>query len=57
MFYHILAFFSDLILFTAGILVCLLWAGVIIFISIESWDALTGYNKKHPDIDEEEDRY
>lgn len=57
MLHHILAFFSDLILFTAGILVCLLWLAIIGAIAIESWDAIAGYNKKHPDTDEEEDLY
>lgn len=54
MFYHILAFFSDLILFTAGIVVLLLWIAVLGIIAIETWDFATGYNKKHQDEDEED---
>lgn len=54
MFYHILAFFSDLILFTAGIVVCLLWIAIIVVVAIEAWDLVTGYNKKHVEEDEEE---
>jgi hypothetical protein len=52
MLHHILAFFSDLILFTAGILVCLFWLGVIGAIAIESWDFFIGDRKKD-DIEEE----
>jgi hypothetical protein len=55
MFYHILAFFSDLILFTAGIVVCLLWLALIGAVAIEAWDLVTGYNKRNQD--EEEDLY
>lgn len=55
MLHHILAFFSDLILLTAGIVVCLFWLGLFGVIAIESWDFFTGYNKKHND--DEEDLY
>jgi hypothetical protein len=54
---HILAFFSDLILATAGIVVCLLWLALIAIIFIETWDFITGYDKKHQEDDEEEDLY
>lgn len=57
MLYHILAFFSDLILFTAGIVVCLLWLALIAVILIETWDFVTGYNKKHPEDADEEELY
>lgn len=48
----LLGFFSDLILFTAGVLVIIFWIAIIAVIVIETWDAVTGYNKK---IEEEED--
>lgn len=51
---NVLGFFSDLILITAGIIVCLMWLALIGIITIESWDFFTGYDKKK---DEEEDRY
>lgn len=54
MLHDILAFFSDLILFTAGIVVCLLWLALLGIIAIESWDFFTGWNKKHPEEDEED---
>lgn len=50
----LLAFFSDLILITAGIFVCLLWVALIGVIAIESWDFFTGYNKRHQKEDEED---
>jgi hypothetical protein len=54
---HILAFFSDLILITAGIVVCLLWLALLGIITIESWDFFTGWNKKNPEANEEEEDY
>jgi ABC-type phosphate transport system permease subunit len=48
----LLGFFSDLILFTGGIVVVLIWIAIFAVIAIESWDFFTGYNKKI----EEEDR-
>lgn len=45
----LLAFFSDMILFTAGIVVALLWVGVIMLTSVEIYDLITGNNQ-----DEEE---
>jgi hypothetical protein len=57
MFYHILAFFSDLILITAGIMVCLLWLGLLGIIAIESWDFFTGWSKRHPEVDDDEEDY
>lgn len=50
----LLAFFSDLILITAGIFVCLLWVALIGVLAIESWDFFTGYNKRHQEEDEED---
>lgn len=47
----ILAFFSDLILFTAGVAVCLLWIAIIIAVGIEIWDAF------HEQPQQEEEDY
>lgn len=38
----ILDFFSDLILFTGGLVVALLWAAIFIVVSVEIWDAIFG---------------
>lgn len=40
----ILAFFSTLILVTAGIVVCLLWLALFVAIGIEVWDGIKGNN-------------
>jgi hypothetical protein len=38
----ILSFFSNLILFTAGLVVIALWLVVIAVVAIELWDLITG---------------
>lgn len=48
----ILAFLSDLILLTAGIVVCILWLIVFMVISVEIYDLITG--KGNNDNKEEE---
>jgi hypothetical protein len=50
---NVLAFFSTLILITAGIVVCLLWFALIGAICIEIYDAITGNNGE----DQEEEDY
>lgn len=50
---HILSFFSDLILITGGIVVCLIWIALFIALGIEIWDAFHDNNEE----DEEEDYY
>lgn len=47
----ILAFFSNLILFTAGVVVCLLWIVIIAAIVVEIWDAF------HEQPQQEEEDY
>jgi hypothetical protein len=47
----ILGFFSDLILFSAGLVVALLWITLFILIGIEIWDAFHATDT----TDEEED--
>lgn len=37
---HVLAFLSDLMIFTGGILVVLLWLVVIVLVSVEVYDRL-----------------
>lgn len=42
----ILSFFSDLILFTAGLFVCTVWIIIIILASVEIYDLVTGKDSK-----------
>ena len=49
---HVLAFFSDLILFTAGLGVCAFWIVAIVVCIMELWDALSGYAPDEPDEEE-----
>lgn len=49
----LLGFFSDLILFTGGVIVVLLWIAIIGAVAIECWDFFTGYNKKIEEEDHE----
>lgn len=52
----LLRFFSDLILFTAGLMVATLWIVVIVVILIETYDAFKEITaaKLYDDMDEEE---
>lgn len=47
----ILGFMSDLILFTAGLLVCFLWLVIICVILIETWDAIFESDEDEEDGD------
>lgn len=42
----LLNFFSDLILFTAGLLVAAFWILIIILVSVEIFDTITGNDSK-----------
>lgn len=48
----LLSFFSDLILFTAGLLVIVMWLAVLIGIAVEIYDSFKEKDKN--DIDDEE---
>lgn len=50
-----LGFLSDLILFTFGMIVLLLWIALIIAIAIEIYDAIMGLIKKSTDVDLDEE--
>lgn len=47
----LLAFFANLILFTAGAIVSLLWIILIIAFAIEIYDMITGKNQEDKDQD------
>jgi len=49
----LLKFFSDLILFTAGLGVSVIWLVILLAIAIEIYDTVTGKDKK-TDEDEED---
>ena len=48
----VLAFFSDLILFTAGLVVIALWLIAIAVIAIEVWDLITGNDGTNKEEDQ-----
>lgn len=52
----ILGFFSDLILFTAGLFVISFWALIIMVVSVEVFDLITGNDSKLFPDPEDEDR-
>lgn len=46
----ILSFFSDLILFTAGLVVVIFWIAIFIAIGIEIWDSFHATNEDEEDF-------
>lgn len=46
---HLLSFLSDLILFTAGLVVACVWIVVIILVSVEVYDLVIGDRRKEED--------
>lgn len=51
MFEALLDFFSDLILFSAGLVVVVFWIVIIMVVAIETWDAI--FEKDQPKEEEE----